>query len=125
MQYQKDKDLPKIQQRNSLLLVLVTVGLHLLFMSPVSAQNYEISQWSISAGGAAEATGGEWTLSGTIGQWEAIPARALSGGQWRLTGGFWAAELSELGDLIFRDRFKRANPGPSSLQSGQQVPGQD
>lgn len=121
MKYRKDKHPPKSQRRSSFFLLLIALSSPLIFMSALSAQNYEISHWTISAGGTQEATGGVWTLAGTIGQWEATPARALSGGQWRLTGGFWAAELSELGDLIFQDRFKRANQGPSSLQSGQQA----
>lgn len=90
-----------------------------LSASGAIAQSYEITQWTLSAGGTTQATGGDWRLSGTIGQWEATPARALSGGPWRLTGGFWAAELSELGDLIFRDQFKRTNSGPPSSQQDQ------
>lgn len=121
MKYRKDKHLPNSQRRSSFVLLLMALSSPLIFISPLSAQSYEISQWTISAGGTQEATGGEWTLAGTIGQWEATPARALSGGQWRLTGGFWAAELSELGDLIFQDQFKRANQGPPSMLSGQQA----
>ncbi len=100
--------------------ILVTITLLIasaLSASAAIAQSYEITQWTISSGGTLQATGGDWQLAGTIGQWEATPARALSGGQWRLTGGFWAAELSELGDLIFRDQFKRAQSGPPSPQS--------
>lgn len=85
------------------------------------AQSYEITQWTVSAGGTTQATGGNWQLAGTIGQWEATPARALSGGPWRLTGGFWAAELSELGDLIFKDQFKQQQnaSGPSNSPENQ------
>lgn len=85
-----------------------------LSASGAIAQSYEITQWTLSAGGTTQATGGDWQLSGTIGQWEATPARALSGGPWRLTGGFWAAKLSELGDLIFKDQFKHQ---PNSSRS--------
>ena len=76
-----------------------------LVAAPVSAE-FQITQWTIAGGGVIEATGGEWTLSGTIGQWEATEARALSGGPWRLTGGFWGPSMEELGDDIFRDRFQ-------------------
>ena len=68
--------------------------------------NYCISFWTIAGGGEIESTGDNWTLSGTIGQWEATEARALSGGQWRLTGGFWGFSLEELSDFLFRDRFE-------------------
>lgn len=77
-----------------------------LAAGPASAE-FEITQWTIAGGGVIEASGGEWTLSGTIGQWEATEARALSGGPWRLTGGFWGGTLEELGDIIFRDRFSQ------------------
>ncbi|MFW5816741.1 MAG: hypothetical protein ACOCVP_07765, partial [Wenzhouxiangella sp.] len=59
-----------------------------------------------AGGGVIESSGGDWTLSGTIGQWEATEARALSAGSWRLTGGFWASSLEALGDAIFQDRFQ-------------------
>ncbi|TVS14165.1 MAG: hypothetical protein EA419_00135 [Wenzhouxiangella sp.] len=77
-----------------------------LAAAPASAE-FEITQWTIASGGVIEATGGDWTLSGTIGQWEATEARALSGGPWRLTGGFWGLSLEELGDILFQDRFSQ------------------
>ena len=76
-----------------------------LAAGPASAE-FEITQWTIASGGVIEAEGGDWKLSGTIGQWEATSARALSGGGWSLTGGFWGTSLEELGDEIFRDRFQ-------------------
>ena len=79
-----------------------------LAASPVSAE-FQITQWTIASGGVIEATGGDWTLSGTIGQWEATEAKALSGGGWQLTGGFWSATEEELGDLLFQDRFQTLN----------------
>lgn len=76
--------------------------------SPASANEYEITQWTIASGGVieAESTDSRWKLSGTIGQWEATQARALSGGPRRLTGGFWGLSLEALADLLFRDRFE-------------------
>lgn len=82
--------------------------------APAAAQDYEITRWTIASGGTMESCSGndctaspEWTLKGTIGQWEATEPRELSGGQWKLTGGFWADILQELGDLLFRDRFEQ------------------
>ena len=68
---------------------------------------YCINWYSIASGGVIEAESADqqWKLSGTIGQWEATEARALSGGPWRLTGGFWGLSLEQLADLLFRDRF--------------------
>ncbi|WP_147316850.1 hypothetical protein [Wenzhouxiangella sp. 15190] len=75
--------------------------------APAAAQDYEITRWTIASGGTMESTGGDWELKGTIGQWEATEPRELSGGQWKLTGGFWADLLEELGDILFRDRFEQ------------------
>ena len=77
-----------------------------LAAGPASAE-FKITQWTIAGGGVIEAEGGNWKLSGTIGQWEATSARALSGGGWSLTGGFWGTSLEELGDIIFQDRFSQ------------------
>lgn len=79
---------------------------------PLPAERCEtqfcINWHSIAAGGVIEAESADqqWQLSGTIGQWEATEASALSGGPWRLTGGFWGFSLEELADLLFRDRFE-------------------
>ncbi len=74
---------------------------------PIQASaEFSMSGYVIAGGGVIESSGGDWTLSGTIGQWEATEARALSGGPWRLTGGFWGLSLQELADFLFRDRFQ-------------------
>lgn len=52
-----------------------------------SAQNYTIS-WYKVAGGGGTSSGGQYSLSGTIGQPDA--SGALTGGNYSLTGGFWA-----------------------------------
>ena len=61
---------------------LATVGLPLL----VLAQNFEISRHTIDGGGVMRSAGGEFELSGTIGQPD---AGLLSGGSIELAGGFW------------------------------------
>ncbi|MGY6554023.1 MAG: hypothetical protein ACXIUM_05830 [Wenzhouxiangella sp.] len=92
-----------------------------LSAAPASAE-FQITQWTIAGGGVIEASDGSWSLSGTIGQWEATEARALSGGAWRLTGGFWGVSLEDLGDILFRDRFQSLNatrwlPQPEDQES--------
>jgi hypothetical protein len=52
------------------------------------AQSYDINWWTVDAGGSQNLTGGNYTLSGTIGQPDACAP--LSGGSYTLTGGFWA-----------------------------------
>jgi hypothetical protein len=70
--------------------------------------DYCIDWHTISSGGEihAQSDDGQWQLSGTVGQWNATEARELSGGQWRLTGGFWGMTLEELADRLFSDRFE-------------------
>ena len=88
---------------------LLTGALLLAATGPLLAEDdWSIDWYTISAGGEihAEPDDGQWQLSGTIGQWDATEARALSGGSWRLTGGFWGLTLEELADLLFRDRFE-------------------
>lgn len=72
---------------------------------------YCITASTMASGGVIEAESGDgqWTLSGTIGQWEATEARQLSGGPWRLTGGFWGLSLEELADRLFQDRFESSS----------------
>jgi hypothetical protein len=51
------------------------------------AQSYSID-WSTIDGGGGTSTGGVYSVSGTIGQPDACAG--MSGGQYSLTGGFWA-----------------------------------
>ena len=92
---------------------LMLIGALLLAMAnPLAAtscdEDFCIDWWTIASGGEvkAESSDGQWRLSGTIGQWEATEARAASGGDWHLTGGFWGMTLEELADLLFSDRFE-------------------
>ncbi len=50
------------------------------------AVGYEISWYSIDSGGAQNLIGGSYTLSGTIGQFD---AGSQTGGAYTLNGGFW------------------------------------
>lgn len=53
------------------------------------AQDFEITRSTIDGGGVMSSTGGDFELSGTIGQPD---AGVLSGGGLTLTGGFWFEE---------------------------------
>ena len=53
---------------------------------------YTITAWTVDGGGISNATGGVYTLSGTIGQPDAGPT--LSGGAFSVDGGFWPAAIS-------------------------------
>jgi hypothetical protein len=68
----------------SLMAILAMVALMAL---SASAQSYNIS-WYKVAGGGGTSSGGQYSLSGTIGQPDA--SGALTGGNYSITGGFWA-----------------------------------
>lgn len=77
----------------------------LLVPTPALAQEFEIPWHTVDAGGEMFSTGGEWTLSGTIGQWEVDTEAPADGGPWSLTGGFWASDAPE-SDLLFKNGFE-------------------
>ena len=56
-------------------------------LSPLFAQSYSID-WHNVAGGGGTSTNGQYSVSGTIGQPDA--GGAMIGGNYALTGGFWA-----------------------------------
>ena len=62
-------------------------SLTLLGTATVFAQQYSID-WHKVSGGGGSSSGGQYSLSGTIGQHDATPA--MTGGNYSLTGGFWA-----------------------------------
>jgi len=63
------------------------LSLCLLIPAMGFAQQYSIDRYKI-AGGGGTSTGGNYRVSGTIGQPDA--SGAMSGGSYSLTGGFWA-----------------------------------
>ena len=56
-----------------------------------TAQNYDLSWHTVDGGGHMFSTGGTFSLGGTIGQPD---AGMMTGGQFQLTGGFWAGNAS-------------------------------
>lgn len=97
-------------KRNNLYPVCIALMAQwLLVTGPALAgetQTFSIDWYSIDGGGAMQSTGGNFELSGTIGQADATAARVLHGGQWKLTGGIWALSLEDLADRLFGDRFE-------------------
>jgi len=59
----------------------------LLAAAAIQAQQYSIGWYKI-AGGGGTSSGGQYAVSGTIGQPDA--GAAMSGGNYSLTGGFWS-----------------------------------
>jgi hypothetical protein len=58
---------------------------------------YSLPWWTVDSGGGTS-IGGNYSLSGTIGQPD---AGALSGGNYRLEGGFWSPEISKIEYYIY------------------------
>lgn len=72
--------------------------------------SFEITWYTIDAGGINAASGGDFELSGTVGQPDSGPV--MTGGQFSLAGGFWpgvnnapacSADLTNDGMLNFFD----------------------
>jgi len=61
-----------------------------LLAGSAHAQVYEIPWYTIDAGGEMFTFGGDFELSGTIGQYD---AGTLSGGTFELAGGFWPVAM--------------------------------
>jgi hypothetical protein len=61
--------------------------------------------WSTSDAGGGSASGGDFSLSGTIAQVDADTLQPSTGGNFELTGGFWVVDTAAP-DLIFRDDFE-------------------
>ena len=67
----------------------LALALSIFLVQPptASAQNYSIDWYKI-AGGGGTSSGGNYSVSGTIGQPDA--SGPMTGGNYSLTGGFWA-----------------------------------
>ncbi len=61
-------------------------GAAVIALALFGSGDFELSRFTIDGGGVMFSTGGDFELSGTIGQPD---AGALSGGDFTLTGGFW------------------------------------
>ena len=75
------------------------------------AQSYTID-WSKIAGGGGTSTGGVYSVSGTIGQPDA--SGAMSGGNYSLTGGFWAAYAVQTPGAPYLSVLRTSTPSRSS-----------
>jgi hypothetical protein len=61
--------------------------------------------WSTTDAGGGIASGGDFSLSGTIAQVDADILQPSSGGNFELTGGFWVVDTASP-DSIFRNDFE-------------------
>jgi hypothetical protein len=80
---------PDAAARRPYLAVLLFCLLASAFCLPALAQSYSIDWYKI-AGGGGTSSNGQYSVSGTIGQPDASANNAMTGGNYSLTGGFWA-----------------------------------
>ena len=86
-----------------------------LAATAVMGQEFDLSWHSIDGGGVMRSTGGDFELSGTIGQPD---AGSLTGGDFQLSGGFWfellPSDCNEDGtvNLLDHDLFTQCMGGP-------------
>jgi hypothetical protein len=73
-------------------LTLATVALFATVS--VLANDFSLDWWTVDGGGEMWTTGGDFELSGTIGQPDANTT-VMTGGDFELVGGLWAVSLAE------------------------------
>ena len=76
----------------------------LLAALPAPAQDWTLDWSTVDSGGEIAAQGGDWNLSGTLGQWDAAENGAGAGGPWELTSGFWG--IGTESDFLFKDSYE-------------------
>ncbi len=77
------------------------VALFLPTVMTGSAQDIAIDWWTLDSGGSLHSTGADFELSGTIGQPDA--GVVMTGGDYELTGGFWAAPMESASPYYVAD----------------------
>jgi hypothetical protein len=73
------------------LLLAITLLLTTIALAQGPDQTYDLSWWTVDGGGGSS-SGGNYALDGTAGQPD--PGPVLSGGGYKLEGGFWGGGIS-------------------------------
>ena len=101
----------------ALVLAISTVVFFAGFASAQTGGGYDLTWNTVDGGGETFSTGGEFELSGTIGQPD---AGVMEGGEFTLAGGFWFEEppgdCNSTGgvDLLDHDDFEPCLSGPNT-----------
>ena len=108
--------MPTMTQQRIRMLMLVAAALGAPVILAVAVDStYDLTWHTIDGGGVMRSTGGDFELSGTIGQPD---AGTMSGGNFTLTGGFWfevvPSDCNEDGvvNLFDYDAFQTCLTGP-------------
>ena len=85
--------------KNTTKTILLIILLSLLFTTTaLAAESYQISWWTVdNGGGTSQSAGGQYVLSGTIGQPDAGTAE---GDGYTHNSGFWAKMKSIVQDIL-------------------------
>ena len=70
----------------------LAISVAALAATGVVGQDFTLDWWTVDGGGEMWTTGGDFELSGTVGQPDASTVE-LTGGDFELTGGFWTPPL--------------------------------
>lgn len=96
--YQNEVYMPyKFKVRGLLLIAISTLSV------AQSGGSFNIQKSTIDAGGG-QSSGGDFSVTGTIGQIDA--SEAISAGSFVLNGGFWPNKVIVREDALFKDSFE-------------------
>jgi hypothetical protein len=89
---------------------LLLVALQLIALAPLAlaGEDLRLQRGLIAAGGGISEAG-EFRVQGSVGQFDADPLQPAGGGEFAVTGGFWAGLSSAVappGDAVFSDGFE-------------------
>jgi len=73
-----------------LLLIALVAFMLITGIALAQGAGYSVAWWTVDGGGGTS-TGSNYTVSGTIGQFDA-GTTTMSGGNFTVSGGFWSAE---------------------------------
>jgi hypothetical protein len=105
------------RMKSSVRIAALLVGI----VAPIGmlAQSYMINWWTIDGGGGTS-TGGVYSVRGTIGQPDA--SKAMTGGNYSLTGGFWALHAVQVEGAPYLT-IVAAGPGMAEISWTPDTPG--
>jgi len=83
-------------KRRVVFLILVAVFLLTIQVVQAAETDYGLTWWTVDAGGGSS-TGGDYLLTGTIGQAE---PGVMNGGYYSIIGGFWAQFQALLNKIL-------------------------
>ena len=89
-----------MMHKNTTVILVVLLCASALVFAQSSGGDFEITKSTIDNGGGTS-TGGDFTLTGTIGQHDAN-SQTSSGDEFLLAGGFWPKAIN----LLFRNGFE-------------------